>query len=616
MTLKVQVWKTMLLALAGLMLPCVAAERTLSLALPTDGADAVPLLRDALAKCRAEGIRRLALERGVWHLYPDKAEGAFRHITNHDAGYRRMALHLDGVTGFEIDGQGATLLCHGVLMPIAVDRSKNITLRNLVIDWEKPFHLEGTVMAVGTDFFEVEMLPECEVKLQNGRLYGGMAEGFFGELMDPGQARQDMLWNYWIDPRTKAAAAVQPPWLKLWNPKTRSFAEVTEVATNRFRIRNAHANVLPEQGTVMICKGMNRPNRLSPAIHLASVDGALVENVTVHRAGGMGLIVEDCADVTARGFKVALKDGARSLITTTADATHFMGCRGTVLLENCLFENMLDDSCNVHGVYAIAEGQLAPDQLAISFSHFQQLGTVFARPGDRLRLMQRDTLLGYAECRVKNVIRHNEDYYVLNLEQPLAGGLRPNSSVENLSARPDVVFRNNIVRNNRARSVLMTAGGKVLIENNLFERPSMMGILVEGDNQFWYESGAVEDLTIRSNKFIGLSPFAPLLRLAPMQPGEKRSLPPYHHRIRILDNTIESASPLVLDASRVGGLEFSGNTILLPAHPANPATPAFKLTDCADLVFRGNKFSQPAVLRTTPPDTPVKLEQNENLRRP
>ena len=182
--------------------------------------------------------------------------------------------------------------------------------------------------------------------------------------------------------------------------------------------------------------------------------------------------------------------------------------------------------------------------------------------------------------------------------------------------RSESINDGGLVRNNRARCVLMTAGGKVLIENNLFERPSMMGILVEGDNQFWYESGAVEDLTIRSNKFIGLSAFAPLLRLAPMQPGEKRSLPPYHHHIRILDNTIEAASPLVLDATRVGGLEFSGNTVVLPAHPANPATPAFKLTDCADLVFRGNKFSQPAVLRTTPPDTPVRLEHNENLQQP
>lgn len=572
-----------------------AAEQEFRLSPPGDGADAVPVLRDAVAKCRENGIHRLVLEPGVWNLFPDKADGEFRHVTNHDSGYRRMAVNLDGFKDFELDGSGSTFMCHGVIMPIAVSRSENITVRNLVIDWDKPFQLEGSVVAVGEDFFEVEMLPECEVELRNGKLMGGMAEGFFGEEQNVKEARQDIRWNYWINPTTRAAAAVQPV-LKLWNAKMHLFAEVTEAGINSFRIRNAH-NILPAVGSVMVCKGMNRPNRLSPALHFSSVDGVLVENVTVHRSGGMGLVVEDCADVIANGFKVALRDGAKSLVTTTADATHFMGCRGTVRVENCLFENMLDDSCNVHGVYAIAGDLLSPTRLAISFSHFQQLGTVFARPGDHIRLIKRDTLLGYADCEVTAITRYNEDYYVLTLDRALDGVLLPNSSVENLSARPDVVFRNNTVRNNRARSVLMTAGGKVLIENNLFERSSMMSILIEGDNEFWYESGAVEEVIIQNNKFIGHSPLAPLLKISPMQPGEKRDLPPYHHNIRILNNTIEAASPVVLNASRVGGLEFSGNTIQLPLKQENPSVSAFVLNACEGVVSSNNKFIQPVLTR-------------------
>lgn len=599
------------LLLAGLPLPCVAASRELKISPPTDGSDATPILRDAIAKCRAEKIHRLVLEPGVWNLFPDRAEGGFRHVTNQDPGYKRVAVHLEGFKDFELDGSGATFLCHGVMMPIAVDRSQNITVRNLVIDWDKPFHLEGTVVAVGEDYFEVAMLPECGAELRNGKLLGGIAEGFYGDENSSRDARQDIRWNYWIDPATKAAAAVQPV-LKMWNPKTRSFPETTEVGTNCFRIRNAHLNVLPTLGSVMICKGMLRPNRLSPAIHLASVDGMRVENVTVHRTGGMGLIVEDCADVTVKGFKVTRKEGAQSLITTTADATHFMGCRGMVRVEDCLFENMLDDACNVHGVYAIAEGLLGPNQLAISFSHFEQLGTVFARPGDRLRLLKRDTLLGYAERKVTAITRHNEDYYVLTLDKSLAGVIQTNSSVENLTAHPDVIFRNNTVRNNRGRGILMTSGGKVVIENNLFDHPSWSGVLTDGDNEFWYESGGVEDVTIRSNKFIGLSSSAPMFRLGPTQPGEKRTLPPYHHNIRILDNLIESASPVVVDASRVSGLEFSGNTVQLPANPKNPAA-AFVLNACEGVVLRGNKFNQPAQIQSKASEKTVVLEKNENL---
>jgi len=599
----------LLVILPALLSPVRASE--LRLSPPKDGEDAVPILREAIAKCRTEGIGKLILEHGVWNLYPDKAEGDFRHVTNHDSGYRRMAMHLDGFSDFEIDGSGSTLVCHGVMMPVAVDRSKNITLRNLTIDWEKPFQLEGSIVAVGNDFFEVEMLPECDACLRDGRLLGGIGEGFFGENQDPMEARQDIRWNYWIDPNTKAAAPIQPV-LKIWDPKTQSFARMTGVTPTRFRIQNAH-DVLPAPGSIMVCKGKLRPNRLSPAIHLSSTDRILVENVAVHRAGGMGMVVEDCSDVTAKGFKVELNKDSKSLITTTADATHFMGCRGTVRVEDCLFENMLDDSCNVHGVYAIAEGLLAPDRLGISFSHFQQLGTVFARPRDHLRLLKRDTLLGYAECSVKAVSRINEDYYVLTLDRPVADILQPDSSVENLTARPDVIFRNNTVRNNRARSVLITSGGKVLIENNLFERPSAMSILIEGDNHFWYESGGVEDVTIRNNKFVGQSTVAPLFKISPMQPGENRSQPPYHHNIRILGNDIEVAGPAVLTASRVEGLEFSGNTVRLPKEPADLKAPAFVFKNCSGIDFRGNKFNRPAQIEVQQQGTPVLLEENENL---
>ncbi len=55
-----------------------------------------------------------------------------------------------------------------------------------------------------------------------------------------------------------------------------------------------------------------------------SADGVTVEDVTVHHAGGMGVIAEDCANPALRRFRVARKPGARSLMTTTADADYYV----------------------------------------------------------------------------------------------------------------------------------------------------------------------------------------------------------------------------------------------------------------------------------------------------
>lgn len=61
----------------------------------------------------------------------------------------------------------------------------------------------------------------------------------------------------------------------------------------------------------------------------------------------MGLIVERTENITLNQLIVSSDDDR--LVSTRADATHFIGCKGTIRAENCRFEHMLDDGINVHG---------------------------------------------------------------------------------------------------------------------------------------------------------------------------------------------------------------------------------------------------------------------------
>jgi len=126
----------------------------------------------------------------------------------------------------------------------------------------------------------------------------------------------------------------------------------------------------------------------------------------------------------------------------------------------------------------------------------------------------------------------------------------------------------------------------------------------------------VEEVMIRSNTFVGLHPSAPVFRISPMQPGEKRLLPPYDHHVRILDNVIEASSRQVVYASRVSGLEFSRNKVRLPPHEKNPSAPAVVLNACEDAAFYDNTLDQPAVVQVTPGNSTVVLSGNENLSLP
>lgn len=74
--------------------------------------------------------------------------------------------------------------------------------------------------------------------------------------------------------------------------------------------------------------------------------------------------------------------------------------------------------------------------------------------------------------------------------------------IENLSWTPEVIFRKNIIRNNRARGALFSSPLRTICEKNVFDHTSGTAILLCGDCNGWYESGAVRDLVIRRNTFI------------------------------------------------------------------------------------------------------------------
>ena len=283
---------------------------------------------------------------------------------------------------------------------------------------------------------------------------------------------------------------------------------------------------------MLISYGTHPTSRLCPAIHIANSRDINIQDVTIYEAGGMGVIAERTENVELN--RVTVTSPEDRLVSTRADATHFIGCKGTIRLQDCLFEHMLDDAINVHGAYVKVVEYLGNNEFLCEISHFQQWGLIFAEAGDKIALLSRETILPFYETTVARTKLLNERRVVVTVsempEQLPEGPL----SMENLTWNPDLVMKRNIVRENRARSALITTKGKVVIEDNYFSS-QMNGILIEGDNNKWYESGAVQDVTITGNVFenIGFEGGGayPLLA-APLLTSQQRmgegAVPPQH----------------------------------------------------------------------------------------
>ena len=116
---------------------------------PDTRADATPALRSALAAARRSGAGRLAFAPGRYDFWPDRAAEHFLFVSNNDSGLKRVAFPLVDMEDFEIDGQGAEFIFHGMIVPFALVGSRNIRLRNFTLDWHRPFHSEAEVLGVG-----------------------------------------------------------------------------------------------------------------------------------------------------------------------------------------------------------------------------------------------------------------------------------------------------------------------------------------------------------------------------------------------------------------------------------------------------------------------------------
>lgn len=532
-----------------------------------DADDATPIVVEALKKCKAEGISKLVFPKGTYHFYPAFAPERYCEITNNDNGLKRTSFPLIDFHDFTVDGSGSDFIYHGKMIPFLIEESSNVTITNVNIDWEVPFVIEGHVVAndEANHTFDIEIKTPHFVEF--GRLYLSLEredspyERRFGKRFATWEhynleVGQNIFW----DPKTMAP---------LYNTKLYQMPErgifAKELGKGLVRISTKIKN-LPPIGSVMVSKGEYLQNRTSPAFRVFKSKNLEFKNINVYHAGAMGLIAERSEDITLDGFNVVLREGSGRMITTTADATHFCNVKGTVTIKNCTFENMLDDATNIHGTYVRVNKLIDDYTLAVETYHPHQNGYLFGEEGDMVQIIEQNNLQPTTEpLTLTKVERVNEKISYITFDKPIKGKVDLYDGVENISWHAEAVIENNIVRNNRARSFLISTPRKVVIRNNHLSS-QMASFRITGDLGLWNESGPNTDLVIENNViedclYGGNGPQAIFL-IDPQYADKENIEGIYSRNITIRNNTIKTFDNSILVAMSVDGLVFENNKII------------------------------------------------------
>jgi hypothetical protein len=226
--------------------------------------------------------------------------------------------------------------------------------------------------------------------------------------------------------------------------------------------------------------------------------------------------------------------------------------------------------------------------------HNQQFGFRFAWPGDTVRFTDNNTLQPAGMAIVKNVEVKNQEYTALEFDRDISEFAKLGFGLENLSWTASVKMTNCIVRQNRARSILISTPKKVLIENNEFAS-MMSGLLVAGDVNYWFESGPVNDFTLRNNKFTNCCTDgrgSTVIYIGPELMDKSTTSGYYHKNITIEGNTIKAFDNGIIFAQSVENLAIRNNTIeqTFDFEPIFPEKPTIELKLCRNVLIENNEY--------------------------
>lgn len=459
-------------------------------ALPNDGLDDAPAIRKALEHCRTLKESELVFEPGQYDFSPALCEEKYFYISNNDEGLKRIAFNIHKFKNFSINGKGAQFMFHGFVNPFIISESENVLFKNFSIDFSRPFHSEGTILANHPDGLDVEFKKEFPYNIHRGIL-----------LFTDHQKTQDKLTSV-----SKGGTYGSSHILEFDSEKKETaymvydyyFKEINGFPAKKLGKNKVRILVPGLKGKVGNTMVFGPNHRKYPGFVISDSKGTRFDKVTIHHAGGMGIIGQRSHNILVKDCKVT-PSGER-MLSTTADATHFVNCTGYITLENNLFENQKDDATNIHGIYVQVKEITGKNELIYQIKHRQQYGFDFMKAGMKIEFVRGKSMETYEVNKVKSVERINKEFTKVTFEKDFSSKVQAMDALAEVRDYPEILIKDNIIRRNRARGMLLNCRGKTLVEGNYFHSPGA-AILFEGDSCFWFEQGGVSDCVIRNNVF-------------------------------------------------------------------------------------------------------------------
>ncbi|MFZ2656180.1 MAG: hypothetical protein WAX69_14710 [Victivallales bacterium] len=525
------------------------------------GDNMTPAVAAAIAKARSIGEgTTIVFPKGVYHFRADGAHVKSYYIANNDAGPRSIVFPVIGCNGITIDGGGSEFIFHGRISPFVIEKSANVNVRNFSIDYDRPFFTQGLILESGDNFVDImidhDEFPyrvECGEFVPHGKEWTVDDNAPLLMIEFDRKTKAPQYDGYWHLGRFRRNTTEFPTG---WQGEITKVISASTLPSGAVRLEACFDRRYKPENMLIMC----HESRMNAGFAIIESKNTLIESVDIFHAGGMGVMAQLSENVTCNKLAVRLRTGSKRLLSTNADATHFVNCTGLVTLTDCIFENMDDDATNVHGICTPVSRIISDDTVEVSLMHFQQHGVNVYKHGDNIGVLDRKSLLTKHTAVVRSSQLTDPEHVRIQFEGSISGTISAGDAIDNPDRMPNVLIRGCRTGNNRPRGFLISTPRKVMIEENTFYN-SQSGIHISGDSNFWYETGAVKDVTIRRNRFAGCcyAGNSPAISILPEIEHPDADAGCFHQNITIEDNDFELHDTGMLVAKSVDGIRFINN---------------------------------------------------------
>lgn len=508
---------------------------------PGDTINITPVLRKALQASAGKENSIIVFPNGDYHFYPESSNKI------------GVGLFLNGINNLTIDGDGSMFIFHGEMQIVSIFNCNELVLKNFKVDWDKPLTCQGMVIEVQSDYIDIG--------IENDQYPYLIEDSIF--YLNPGGKR--------IKPRGNH--------VNLYDKMTGELLKESDDKNFKDFLSNNAAEIKP--GVVRFFKDdsfepvpgtiltFSASDYIATGISIIESKRIKLKDITIHYALGDGIAAARSEDISLENVDVLANKKKDRVFSSIGNASHFISCSGKVVVSECTHTGAGGYFMKLHGEY-IPVDTILNRNFVIS-SRFRDL-----KPEDEIWFVSKDNYqrIGSGIIRQKQPIIRNNRISLAGFlfKDGLPEYLQQGDLLESKKWSPEVRINNcTLTKSNRSGGIMINTPGKILIEDNYFSTTGS-AIILDGNLDSLYESGACNDVVIRNNIFENCLPYQcniqeddnwgkGVISISPKLTVNQSDSLPYHKNLLIIRNNFRLDCSPLLYANLAGTITFTENEI-------------------------------------------------------